>query len=432
MKSNQYKLKTRKRSLKNKKTSKVLVKKVKKSNKKGGGNSVLVLAPEEITDIVGIIENAGFDYEFDEQCRNNELLQKLFNNSQPNCHMFFLELIKKVSLLKMLMDNNKNSFDLLEPRNNNRGQKIKLTNENKIRELASFRNRIVDKIEQKKCTPSQLNEFEKKEFVNFINKVFNIDNALNKLNNFLAELNQENKNQENQNQENQNQGLKNFGEILIKIREQLLLNKENIDEMIKKIILNGFGIENTPKCEISFKIFNLLRALNALDNKIMDSDKKEILINTCLKKLLTNIEILNNNNNVSISGGSLYYFDDDTFIQKIKDKIKNKDFSDFSTYFNFLLFFFKSSPQLFSDSIFSVIGNFDLTQTNFILSIASLASFGLLLCSFPITFSIIGFLKYKKNKKERIKEIEREEIKRKQIKQRKQRENENAGYINVN
>ena len=302
MKSNQYKLKTRKRSLKNKKTSKVLVKKVKKSNKKGGGgNSNSVLAPEEITSIVGIIENAGFDYEFDVECRNNELLQKLFNNSQPNCHMFFLELIKKVSLLKMLMDNNQNSFDLLEPR-----KTINLTNENKERKLASFRQRIVEKIEQKKCTPSQLSE---PEFVNFINKVFSIDNALNKMESFSDVLKQlkEKTNSAGSSTDELNELSSNVGQFKEELQNE---NGNDIIEIVRKIILSGFGIGDVSKCDIGFRLFNLLKAINVLTNENfnqINQDIKERLKDECIKKVFDNIGIFLEGTNFNIEqvGGAV-------------------------------------------------------------------------------------------------------------------------------
>ena len=305
MKSNQYKLKTRKRSLKNKKTSKVLVKKVKKTNKKGGGgnnNSVLVLAPEEITSMVGIIENAGFDYEFDEQCRDNELFQKLFNNSQPNCHMFFLELIKKVSLLKMLMDNNKKSFDLLEPRKNNRV-------ENKEGKLASFRQRIVKKIEQQKCTTSQLSEPEKKEFVNFINKVFSIDNALNKMESFSNVLQQlkEKINSTGSSTDELNELSSNVEQFKEELQNE---NGNDIIEIVRKIILSGFGIGDVSKCDIGFKLFNLLKAINVLTNENFNQinpDIKERLKDECIKKVFENIGIFleGTNFNIEQEGGAV-------------------------------------------------------------------------------------------------------------------------------
>ena len=286
---------TRKIDLKNKKPSKVLVKKFKKSNKKGGVNNgvksaprmtltknrswirnetnrdYVPLTPEEISQIIKIFEDAGLENEelglnaeFEKEC-NNPLLLKIFG-SEENCSAFFLELIKKVSLIQNLIDNNPIA---LSNSNNGREEKIE-----------AFRSMVIEKMERKGCKKSSqnnLNNSQKEMFVNFINKVYSIDNILRKSQEAQELIN-------SQIAEDKKQELIAF---LNNLKEQI---SKNDISLASDIILSGFGFNNDQsKCEKSFKIFNLLKALSVLTNSTIKIKEKNKIIQECLKRLNENI-----------------------------------------------------------------------------------------------------------------------------------------------
>ena len=204
MKLNQYKLKTRKKSLKNNKTLKVLVKKVKKTNKrflsikkvggvypkkfknnnywiKGKNSAYIPLNPEEISAIIKLFEEADFENlklglhtEFDEKC-NNPLLQKSFG-SKTNCEVFFVNSIKKVSFVRELINNNPTFSKGL-----NDSQKKMIITKFEQTKCILGQNNLNNKDKDIFVIQNNLNNKDKDIFVDFINKVYGVSNILDKL-----------------------------------------------------------------------------------------------------------------------------------------------------------------------------------------------------------------------------------------------------------
>ena len=108
-----YQLKTKKKysksnkNLKLKKTNKLKLKLKPKFKSQKGGEPVNSNNENQFIErIVKLFSEANFDYNFDEKCKTNEDLKKLFNK-ETYCHIAFLNLLKKVKIGLMLFNNNK-------------------------------------------------------------------------------------------------------------------------------------------------------------------------------------------------------------------------------------------------------------------------------------------------------------------------------------
>jgi hypothetical protein len=180
-----------------------------------------------------------FDYTFDEKCKTNEDLKKLFNK-KTDCHISFLKVLKKVKISIMLFNNDqkkkiinylKNQCNLLN-KNISRGSAKNLRG-----------NQVV--VNQ----PININQ---ELFIEFINDIFSINN----LNSKISEIKKENQ------------------EIGQQIKKKLKSNSENIINYPKDIIYQLFGLgKSNDKCKVSLKIFNLLKFINVLSSQSIIENK---------------------------------------------------------------------------------------------------------------------------------------------------------------